>query len=68
MGRSGLSPSPTIKVADRLQPIPVRPLGARPAQEEVAAPISLPSPSMRGLEATIAIASLASAILLGLLR
>ena len=29
---------------------------------------SMPAPSMRGLEVTIAIASLASAILLGLLR
>ncbi len=67
MGRSGLSPSPMIEVADRLRPIPVRPVGARLAQEE-AVPIPLPSPSMRGLEATIAIASLAVALLLGLLR
>jgi hypothetical protein len=67
IGRSGLSPSPTIEVANRLQPIPARPLGTRLAQEEVA-PIPLANLSMRGLEATIAIASLAVALLLGLLR
>ena len=54
-------------VADRLRPASLRTLGPRLAQDKVA-PIPLPSPSMRGLEATIAIASLAAAILLGLLR
>jgi hypothetical protein len=67
IGRSRLSVSPAIAVADQLRPVPVQPVGARFAPPEVA-PIPMPSPSMRGLEATIAIASLAVALLLGLLR
>lgn len=66
IGRARLSPPAAIAVADRLRPVPVRPLGA--GLEDDVAPIPLPTPSMRGLEATIAIASLGAALFLGLLR
>lgn len=65
MARTRLNPAPTVAVAGPLRP--VRPL-ATPLARDPMAPIPLPSPSMRGLEATIAIAALAAAILLGLLR
>lgn len=66
VGRTRLNAATAIGVADHLRPVPVGPRGAE--LEDDVAQIPMPIPSMRGLEATVAIASLAAALFLGLLR
>jgi hypothetical protein len=66
IGHSPPSAPPRISVAPPLQPIRPLSAGVRATSEAASTPVS--TPSMRGLEVTIAIASLASALLLGLLR
>jgi hypothetical protein len=66
IGRAPLGAAPSIAVAPPLQPARSIAAAILPATDVPSEPVS--TPSMRGLEATIAIASLASAILLGLLR